>query len=182
MKRAKKAKVKKGRPANYTLITTKDASYEVLHRALKWHDELASRGKVALAWRKNTKSDVDGHIVLGKCVKVSDLQKEFIHYDFIIVLNKEYWDQFNDAQRLALMDHELCHAQPAEDKECEQKEDERGRKLWRLRKHDIEEFREIVQRHGCYKLDLEKFAEALRAKNKAPLFQNGGVTDAAPLQ
>lgn len=86
------------------------------------------------------------------------------------VLNKEFWDQFDDEKRLALMDHELCHAAAALDSEYAQKYDERGRRVWRVRKHDIEEFRDVVKRHGCYKSDLEEFAKALRDAKKNPLF------------
>jgi hypothetical protein len=136
---------------------------------LRWHDELNS-AHIGLAWRKALKADVDGHIVLGRCVKISELHKEFLPFDFIVVLNKEYWDFFDDDKRLALMDHELCHAAAALDQESEQKEDDRGRPLWRVRKHDIEEFRDVVQRHGCYKSDLEEFAKALRDAKKNPLF------------
>ena len=41
--------------------------------------------------------------------------------------------------------------------------------MWRIRKHDLEEFREIVARHGTWKGDIEKFAEALLAKKNEPL-------------
>ena len=93
-------------------------------------------------------------------------------FHFIIVLNKTIWEDpdFTPEKKLALMDHELCHAAPALDKDLERKYDERNRPLWRMRKHDIEEFTCIVLRHGCYKRDLERFAEAITKKQGAPLF------------
>lgn len=103
-------------------------------------------------------------MILGKCIKASDLQRELVAYDFVILLNKEVWEspEFTEEKKRALVDHELCHAAPAEDKDTgEQKTDEKGRPVWRIRKHDIEEFRCIVERHGRYKSDLEAFAEAL---------------------
>ena len=36
-----------------------------------------SEANIALAWRIETPEDKDGHIVLGRCVKITDLQKEF---------------------------------------------------------------------------------------------------------
>ena len=162
----------KPRNVNYELIPLQiKEPYELLDTALEFHDEL--RGvRIALAWRKRQKTDRDGHLTLGKCMKVSDLNKEFAQFDFIIVLNREVWNdsEFGREKKLALIDHELCHAMPLVDDEGEQKVDERGRQLWRSRKHDIEEFREIVQRHGCYKRDLEEFAKALEEKRKEPLF------------
>lgn len=128
--------------------------------------------KVVLAWMLDTKQDVDGHICLGKCVRASDLQKELVDYDFVILLNKEIWESkdFGVEKKKALMDHECMHIAEALDKEGEPKFDSKGRKIWRTRGHDIAEFSDIVRRHGTYKKDLERFAEALLKQSQAPLF------------
>ena len=68
--------------------------------------------------------------------------------------------------KYALIDHEMCHAAPVVNKEGKHKKDERDRYVWRMRDHDIEEFHEIVKRHGIWKRDLEIFAEALLKKGK----------------
>lgn len=150
--------------------------YNILAQMRKFHRDI-DQASIALAWRKNLKPDKDGHLILGKCVKVSDLQKEFAAYDFIILLNREVWKdaEFTDDKKRALVDHELCHAAAAHDEDGA-RYDERGRRVFRCRKHDIEEFHAIVQRHGCYKRDLELFAEALLKKRKTPLFE-GVITD-----
>lgn len=155
----------KGKPVNFQLIPPDDAAepYKLLNQARrKWHTDLGA-AEIALAWRKNWKGDKDGHLILGQCRQASELQREFAAYDFVILLNREVWTspEFSREKKLALLDHELCHAAPALDKHLEQRSDERGRKLWRMRRHDIEEFRAIVDRHGCYKRDLEEFARAL---------------------
>jgi hypothetical protein len=54
--------------------------------------------------------------------------------------------------------------------------DERGRLVYRTRKHDIEEFAVIVERYGCYKRDLEQFAAALR-RSGPPKFQGCAQCD-----
>jgi len=156
---------------NFELIDLEAEPYEVLAKMRRHHDELAD-ANIALAWQKNVKPDKDGHLVLGKCIKATDLQKEFMIYDFVILLNQMVWEdlEFTMDQKSALMDHELCHAAPSEDDEGAQKCDERQRRVWRTRKHDIEEFQAVVARHGCYKRDLERFAEALAKKRKTPLF------------
>jgi len=143
----------------------------------KWHDDLIT-AKIALAWRKALKPDVDGHLVLGKCVKASDLQRELVEWDFVILLNQEVWRdiEFTADKKIALLDHELCHATQALDKDLEPKYDTKGRRVWRVRKHDIEEFQAVVSRHGTYKRDLERFAEALLQKRKTPLLNQ---TDSA---
>jgi hypothetical protein len=138
---------------------------------IKYHSDL-NEAKIAIAWRIATKADKDGHLVLGKCVKASELQREFAEYDFVIVLNKEVWDNpdFDTEKKMALLDHELCHAAPQLDKYFDTMRDERGRQIFRTRKHDIEEFRSVVAHFGCYKRDLESFAETL-LKSSAPLFE-----------
>lgn len=167
----------KGKPVNFKLIPEGDkkqsAPYELLNQVRKqWHDDTIAAA-VALAWRVRQRSDKDGHLVLGKCVKVSDLWKEFAKYDFVIVLNREVWEHkdFGRERQLALLDHEMCHAAAVVDEESgEPQYDERNRRLWRCRKHDIEEFTSVVQHHGTYKRDLEVFAKALLKKKANPLF------------
>lgn len=132
----------------------------------RWHDEL-DQARIALAWRKETNPDVDGHLVLGRCVKLSDLQREMLKLDFVIVLNKQVWDdeRFTVEKKRALIDHELCHAAVSEDDDGARVYED-GKPVFRVRKHDIEEFRCIIERHGCYKYDLEKFAESILKKYK----------------
>ncbi len=168
----------KPKPINFELIPLKDGDHEPEpYRILaeirgKFHNDL-EQAKIALAWRKSLKADKDGHLMLGKCVKASDLQRELAIYDFLILLNREVWMDmdFTAEKKKALLDHELCHATSVLDKFGMQKYDERGRAIWRVRKHDIEEFREVVQRHGCYKRDLELFARSLLQAPKLPLIE-----------
>lgn len=136
----------------------------------KYHQDL-HEAKIALAWRKKLKHDQDGHLILGRCVKASDLQRELAVWDFVILLNAEIWNDksFTIDKKRALIDHELCHATPALDGDGHERRDEKNRPVFRIRKHDIEEFRDVVRRHGCYKRDLEEFAKALLEKKDAPL-------------
>jgi hypothetical protein len=166
--------VRKAKAVNFELIDDLESEpYQILNEMRRFHEDIVE-AVIALAWRKNFKPDDDGHLILGKCVKVSDLEKEFAQYDFIILLNREVWrdPEFTDDKKRALVDHELCHAAPALDEEGCRKRDERGRQVWRSRKHDIEEFYGIVNRHGCYKRDLELFAEALVRRRKTPLLES----------
>lgn len=168
----------KPRAVNYELIAEKidgktSEPYRILAEMMQYHDEI-QHAKIALAWRKKLKADKDGHLLLGKCLKVSDREKA-VHvlsrFDFIIILNREVWMdlKFTSEKKCALMDHELCHAAPVLGKDLEPKYDEHGRTIYRSRKHDIEEFRCIVERHGCYKRDLEEFAQALLKKKDTPI-------------
>lgn len=170
-------KEKKRKKVNFKVIPAGSAKYgepyRLMHevRTANHNDTIAAR--IALAWKLREKSDEDGHLVLGRCVKVSDLHREFADFDFIIVLNQQVWDDlsFGDDRKRALLDHELCHCAPVLDEDTkEHKRDERNRLLFRMRKHDIEEFSAVVERHGTYKRDLEQFARVLMEKAKTPLF------------
>lgn len=153
---------------NIELIQPGRSPYRFLKKMrTKYHPEIR-KAKIALAWRQALKPDRDGHLILGMCHRMSDLSKELAEYDYVILLNKEVWndEKFDKKKKYALMDHELCHAAAVFNKSGKQKKDERGRYVWRIRDHDIEEFRDVVDRHGCYKRDLELFAEALLKRKR----------------
>lgn len=138
--------------------------YELLAELIAAHHEELHAARIALAWCTSWNPDVDGRVTLGKCRKASDLDRELAAWDFIVLLRKSFWtsDRVTLLQRRALLDHELCHAAVKLDGNGEPVEDERGRLVYRTRKHDLEEFTAVVERHGCYKRDLELFAAAMR--------------------
>ena len=157
----------------YDLISQKDNArpYLLLADVRKMYHPETVEARIVLAWVNDVKPDTDGRIMLGKCVPVSQLQKELIDHDFIILLNKEVWgdEKFDTAKKKALLDHEMCHVAPVFNTDGPAK-DARGRRMWRTRGHEIEEFSGVVERHGCYKGDLERFAEALLKARGTPLF------------
>lgn len=120
--------------------------------------------RIALAWCTSWKPDPDGRVTIGKCRKASDLDRELMEFDFIILLSKSFWLDLDvtDEQRRALLDHELMHAAVKCSENGEPEEDAKGRIVYRIRKHDIEEFADTVKRHGIYRGDLDNFAAALR--------------------
>lgn len=165
---------KKSAKPKYRLIDREtkigEGAYALLEKArVAWHDHLRD-AEIVLAWMIGKKADRDGRITLGRCRKVGELDRQLQQADLVIVLNQEYWTSFNEEQRLALLDHELCHADVAIDSDNEPKVDGHQRKQFRLRKHDIEEFSAVVKRHGIYKRDLETFVEALRSSKQGDLF------------
>lgn len=192
-------KIKTGKKVNFLIIPEQDDKgmipepYRVLDEVRDLYHGDTKQARIALAWRLRTKADKDGHIVLGKCIKVSDLYREYADYDFIITLNKEFWEDLavTKEQRMALVDHEMMHAAPTYNGETGEHEvDERGRYLFRVRGHDVEEFYDIVQRNGLWKRDLVAFAKVLAEKRKAPMFavdpsipvDSGAGEDAAVIQ
>lgn len=67
-------------------------------------------------------------------------------YRFIIEYDRNIWDRLTLDQQEALVDHELCHCGNDADGPY-------------MRHHDLEEFKEIVKRHGFWKQDIKDFAE-----------------------
>lgn len=118
-------------------------------------------------------SKSNGRIVLGKARKVSGLNAflsritdagENTEGDefFVIEIAADEWDEMPPSKRRALVDHELCHLTIEYD-------EEKDVVTLGLRAHDVEEFTEIVQRHGLWKDDLAEFGKA--AKEQLDLFE-----------
>lgn len=163
------AKAKAAKAITYVLIPQASEigrpMYELLYGIVDEHHEELSQShvRIALAWCTSWKRDVDGRLTLGKCKKATDLDRELAPYDFVVLLNRDFWlnPRVTDLQRRALLDHELMHAALAYDADGAPKVDDRGRRVYRIRKHDLEEFRDIAARYGCYKADIEDFMQAL---------------------
>lgn len=60
------------------------------------------------------------------------------HYDFIICIALDSWQTFTHAQKEALIDHELCHCWFGDN----------GPEMIG---HDLEEFAQIIKRHGFWR-------------------------------
>lgn len=115
-----------------------------------------SEAKIVLVFQEFN-PDKFGRLVWGKCQKATKLLAALTDYAFAISLNAEVWGRITEKQREALLDHELCHANAEED-------DDGGWKF-SLRRHDLEEFQAIVERHGLWRGDVEDF---IRGATKGP--------------
>lgn len=70
---------------------------------------------------------------------------------FLVEIARDEWDEMSEDKRRALVDHELCH--------CVVETDKDGLPALKLRGHDLEEFCDIVERHGLWRRDIEDFAK-----------------------
>lgn len=106
-----------------------------------------------------------GKEVWGTCKKVSGLNAYLEGNNdtfFVITISKDIWDILPQDKRIALIDHELCHAWAEVKKNKENEEDaeiDNPVKL-SIKPHDLEEFSCIVRRHGLWREDIEDFVEA----------------------
>lgn len=113
----------------------------------------------------------NGKVIAGMCIRVDDRNWSIHKNDFLIEIAKDVWEAApTDEFRLALMDHELSHAGVRRDEDDQFIKDPiSGRIRTYIRRHDIEEFEEVLERHGAYHKDLRSFLEAFeKSKIKTP--------------
>lgn len=79
--------------------------------------------------------------VAGRCVKAGKELRFFSGYDYLIEISGELYDALDDSVRYILMQHELMHIMPIMN-------DKTGEWKFELRRHDIEDFSNIIKKHG----------------------------------
>jgi len=109
-------------------------------------DENIKRTKIAYLFLLREKSRFKGQIQRpgGAWQFLSD-------YDFVMLIHKPTWDTLNENQRKALVYHELLHITHTESKD--------GKITWKLRRHDIEEFLDVVKEFGNWSEELETLSK-----------------------
>jgi hypothetical protein len=80
----------------------------------------------------------NGQITYGQASKVKpELRALGVDYDFLIWLAHDQFVNLSARQRVALIDHELCHCVVVDGKA-------------KIRPHDVTEFNCIIERHGFW--------------------------------
>jgi hypothetical protein len=134
------------------MTTWTEASTEIINLARQcidqWHPDLKD-ARIGFVFRSEGIKHGD-RLTLAQASKVSPKMQVFMDFDFIIWISEEDFTQLTSTQREALIDHELCH--------CIFYEDDNTAKM---RKHDVEEFICIVQRHGMWSIDLLRLQEQM---------------------
>lgn len=85
------------------------------------------------------------------CIKINNLKNRVKGFaDAEITIDAENFKSMTEAQKIALLDHELMHLVVVRDKEGNIKTDDANRSKLRLKKHDYQMgwFKEIAVRHG----------------------------------
>ncbi|GIW81466.1 MAG: hypothetical protein KatS3mg105_3273 [Gemmatales bacterium] len=166
--------MKKAKPVTVKKIPEDHETYAILRELVDAYHVHLAEAKIALAFRYGWSPDQDGYLKLGQTKKGSDLDRSLHGYDFVILLNYEVWEEItDDAVKRYIVDHELCHCQVATDSNGQPRKDELGRTMYRLRKHDVEEFLETMERHGLLTHRLQCFAKAVLEAKNSPLFVRG---------
>lgn len=161
-----------------------------------YHEPLAAADvRIAFLFRE-TASRRGNKTILGKASKLAARARFLceMNADAVIELGEDTWDTMTDAQRRALVDHELTHLEvvtkledvqvgtetvtvtsgpdmgkvreePIYEEQDVVQRDADGRPKLRVRPHDFEEFTTIIERHGLWNTDaLAMFNSFAKAK------------------
>ena len=79
--------------------------------------------------------------------------------DAEITIDGDHWDEYSEAERIAILDHELEHLEPVVDDEGRLKRDDLERPRLRLRRHDhhFGWFDCVARRHGRASLEVQQY-------------------------
>jgi hypothetical protein len=144
--------------------------YATMERLWKMHhrQRIGAEGaecKIAMARAFKWKENPDGQMRLGHTRILSELDRQLTGFDVVILLHNCLLSDTKDIVKLqeAIIDHELCHiAIQVDGSDAGPKYDGHERVKYRVRRHDLEEFREIIERHGAYKEDVGEFANTVQ--------------------
>ena len=119
----------------------------------------------------------------AKVKKASAFERFVTGYFFLLFVDRDRWADFLPDGKLALIDHELMHIKRKPEERMEGEEvvkgwaDSADPASWEIRGHDVEDFADILARHGLWndssKLYVESYkdnqmtlADILREKEK----------------
>lgn len=128
---------------------------EIARVLIPRHHSHLVEAKIRYLWRYG-KWESQGQTTLGKCYRLSARDEFLTGHNFLIMINWPAWQASTPEQRTALVDHELSHAGMDEDKD--------GNPRWVTVPHDVEEFAAIIERHGLWKPDVERFGKVAARK------------------
>lgn len=179
----------KPKPVNWHLIDTttrQDSEMYELVNSIKtqYHngDRQLSDLNFVLMWRHNIKPDQDGYIVLADVSKSSDKMRELRPHDVIIGINKMTWDLLDDNQKKVVIDSQLERIVLCLDKEGNPKEDDKYRRIYRLKRSEVLDDQNMVRRHGSSMSQVQdyvfdKLNGSVEQNSYADKIINGGNVD-----
>lgn len=127
----------------------------------KYHGHLVN-AKIEYCFRIK-KWEKNGKPVPGKTEKTSVFWQELTGIDFCIIVNEQYWHELRRFQKEAVLDHLLCF--------CGFDNEEDGGIKYVKAKPEVEEFADVIRRHGCWTQEMQLIGEAFDERAK-PNFAN----------
>ncbi len=114
-----------------------------------WHEERLAGADIGFVFRIEPPKR-DGQVVLAQVTKVPALMATETDLDYIVWVARDEWDGLDEARRMALIDHELCHCVAGKSGG------------WSTRGHEVNEFVQVIERHGLWSRTLARVGEALQ--------------------
>lgn len=150
-----KAILKRGRKMEHRQVNPNYSA--IAEELIATEPELAyiKNSSVRIAYLESDSCKKDGKekLVLGECEKVAPKNMWAIAYDFTITLYRNNLVGMTESQIRIVMFHELLHVAIEPDGD--------GGELYSVRKHDLEDFKVIIDRYGT---DWAKGSGAKAAK------------------
>lgn len=125
-----------------------DAVLQLAHEIIVGHHPELLEFNIGFIFRSEA-STLGGKAVLGQASKVSAKLATVLDMDGLIWLPEDVWYSSGQQGKRAMLDHCLCHFTVQLDGSLT------------TRAHDIEEFKEIIERYGLWNEDLRATANAL---------------------
>jgi hypothetical protein len=106
----------------------------------------------------------------GKAKKCTAFERHVTGKYMFVFINDDAWRSLHEPQQKALVDHELCHFTRTRteiiDPETKMWKSDWAEAddpaNWSIREHDVEEFSDVIRRHGLWERGIEQFAAAVR--------------------
>lgn len=132
-----------------TGLEVEEIAKELINKYPENLDENIAEAKIAYIFNLREKCSYYGKIQLP-----GNAWEFLFDYTFVMIIHKEAWNTFDDNQKQALVFHELSHIAHKNDKD--------ENVLWRLCKHDIEEFLNVIKHFGAWSDNLRTLKEILK--------------------
>lgn len=103
-------------------------------------------------------SKKNGKEVPGTAKKLTGFSEWALEQDFVLTVALDVWNTLTENQRMALVDHLLERCTGEEDEES-------GEMVWKMRDPDVQEFPNILYRHGAWNENLQGFVSTAQGVN-----------------
>ena len=115
---------------------------KIAEKVIRDHEDLHWIGKLKVSIGyliSDQEKKKSGRSVLGECIKVKELYRPYVPHDFLIVIYEPNTIGLTEEQVQILLYHELLHIGI----------DDEGENLkYIINPHDVEDFREVIDRYG----------------------------------
>lgn len=108
----------------------------------------------------------NSRLVVGQTIREPDREFELHGFDVAIEIAKDVWLEATPEYRYALVDHYLGYIGLRHNSRGEPERDESGRFRTYKKRPDVQEFEEVLERHGAYTSDLRSFLRAFADRRK----------------